>query len=90
MRTIQRPNQVNDPWYISAVPTGKLDIGAPNYLVRALRYSHRYMTGHQKLRKGRGRLFIPIKDNNAGKELSAATISRSCCPLEHQECPRKG
>ena len=26
----QRPNQVNDPWYIPAVLTGKPDYGAPN------------------------------------------------------------
>ena len=39
MRKIQRPNQVNNPWYIPAVPTGKPDIGAPNCPVRALRYS---------------------------------------------------
>ena len=25
-----RENQVNDPWYIPAVPTGKSDFGAPN------------------------------------------------------------
>ena len=37
------------------------------------------MTGHPDLRKGRHRLFIPIKHNNAGKELSAATISRWIC-----------
>ena len=39
-----RPNQVNDPWYILAVLTGKPEFGAPNYPVRALRYYHRYMT----------------------------------------------
>ena len=55
-----------------AVPTGKPDFGAPNCPVRALRYYHRYMTEHPELRKGRRRLFIPFKDNNAGKELSAA------------------
>ena len=37
------------------------------------------MTEHPELRKGRRRLFIPIKDNNTGKELSAATISRWIC-----------
>ena len=36
------------------------------------------MTEHPELRKGRCRLFIPIKDNT-GKELSAATISRWIC-----------
>ena len=78
MRKNQRPTQVNDPWYIPVVPTGKSDFGAPNCPVRALRYMYyyRYMTEHPKLRKGRRRLFVLIKDNNAGKELCAATISR--------------
>ena len=71
----QRANQVNDLGYIPVVPTGKPDFGAPNCPVRALRYYHRYMTEHPELRKGRRRLFIPFKDNNAGKELSAASIS---------------
>ena len=71
--------QVNDPWYILAVPTDKSDFGAPNYMVTALRYYHRYMTEHPELRKGSRHLFIPIKDVNARKELSAATISRWIC-----------
>ena len=75
----QRPIQVNDPWYIPAVPAGKSDFGAPSYPVRALRYYHSYMTEHPELRKGRRHLFIQIKDKNAGKELSAATISRWIC-----------
>ena len=75
----QKPNQVNDPWYIPAVLTGKPDFGAPNCRVRTLRYYHRYMTEHPELRKGRHRLFIPFKDNNAEKELSATTISRWIC-----------
>ena len=79
MRKNQRPNQVNDPWYIPAVPTGKPEFGAPNCLVRALKYYHRYMSEHPDLRKGRCHLFIPFKDNNAGKELSAASISRWIC-----------
>ena len=37
------------------------------------------MTEHPDLWKGRRRLLIPIKDNNAGKELSAVTISRWIC-----------
>ena len=73
MRKNQRPNQVNDPWYIPAVPTGKPEFGAPNCPVRALKYYHRYMSEHPDLSKGRRRLFIPFKDNNAGKELSAAS-----------------
>ena len=44
-----------------------------------LRYYLRYLTEHPELRKGRRCLFIPIKDNNAGKELSAATIFRWLC-----------
>ena len=79
MRKNQKPNQVNDPWYIPAVPTGKPELGAPNCPVRALRYYHRYLTEHPELRKDRRRLFVPIKDNNAGKELSASTISRWIC-----------
>ena len=37
------------------------------------------MTEHPELRSGRRRLYVPIKDNNARKELSAATISRWIC-----------
>ena len=47
--------------------------------MRALRYCHRYTTEHPKLRKGRRRLFVSFKDNNAGKELSAASISQWIC-----------
>ena len=72
----QKPNQVNDPWYIPAIPTGKPEFGSPNCPVRALCYYHRYLTEHPELRKDRRRLFVPIKDNNAGKELSAPSISR--------------
>ena len=79
MRKNQKPNQVNDPWYIPAVPTGKSEFGAPNCPVKALRYYHRYLTEHPELRKDRRHLFVPIKDNNAGKELSASTISRWIC-----------
>ena len=50
-----------------------------NCPVRALRYYHRYLTEHPELRKDRRRLFVPIKDNNAGKELSAPSISRWIC-----------
>ena len=69
----------NDPWYIPAVPTGKPEFGAPNRPVRALSYYHSYLTEHPELRKDRRRLFVPIKDNNAAKELSASTISRWIC-----------
>ena len=81
MRKNQKPNQVNDPWYIPAIPTGKPEFGAPNCPVRALRYYHRYLTEHPDLRKDRRRLFVPIKDNNAGKELSASSISRFICTM---------
>ena len=79
MRKNQKPNQVNGPWYISAVPTGKSEFGASNCPVRALCYCHRYLTEHPELRKDRRCLFIPIEDNNVGKELSAATISKWIC-----------
>ena len=79
MRKNQKRNQVNDPWYIPAIPTGKPEFGAPNCPVRALLYYHRYLTEHPDLRKDRRRLFVPIKDNNAGKELSSSSISRWIC-----------
>ena len=84
----QKPNRVNDPWYIPVVPTGKF--GTPNCPVRAaVRYYHRHLTEHPELGKDRRCLFVPIKDNNTGKELSASTISRwirfSCRHSEQQE-----
>ena len=81
MRKNPRSNQVNDSWYIQAVPTGKPDFGAPNCSVRALRYYHRYMTEHPELRKGRHCLFIPFNYNYAGKEHSAASISHGSAPV---------
>ena len=81
MRKNQKPSQVNDPWYIPAVPTGKSEFGAPNCPMRALRYYHRYLTEHPELRKDRRHLFVPVKDNNGGKEPSAATISRWICAI---------
>ena len=51
MRKNQRPNQVSDPWYIPAVPTGKPEFGAPNCPVRALRYYHRYRYMSEHLAK---------------------------------------
>ena len=73
-RKNQRPNQVNNPWYIPAVPTGRPEFGAPNCPVRALKCYHRYMSEHPELRKGRRHLFIPLFI--PFKELSAASISR--------------
>ena len=43
MRKNQRPNQVNDPWCITAVPTGRPEFGAPNCPVSALKFYHRYI-----------------------------------------------
>ena len=37
------------------------------------------MTEHPELRKDRRRIFIPNKDNYAGKELNAASISHWIC-----------
>ena len=69
----QRSNQVNDPWYILAVLTGKPEFGAPNCPVRALKQCHRY------IKEGQAPPIYPFKDNNAGKELSATSISRWTC-----------
>ena len=79
MRKNQKPNQVNGPWYIPVVPTCKSEFGPPNCPVRALRYYHRHLTEHPELAKDRRRPFVPIKDNNAGKELGASTIYRWIC-----------
>ena len=79
MHMNQKPNEVNNPSYIPAVPTGKSEFGPPNCPVRALRYYHRYSTEHPELmRKGRCHLFV-IFDNNARKELSESTLSRWIC-----------
>ena len=40
MRKNQRPNQVNDPWYIPAVPTGKPGFGALNCPVKPRLHGH--------------------------------------------------
>ena len=69
-----------DPSYVQATSTEKSEFGAPDCPVRILRYHHRYISEHPELRKGKLRLFIPIKYNNAGKELCAATISKWICP----------
>ena len=70
----QRPNQVNDPWYIPVVRTGKPDFGPPTCPVRALRYYHRYRTEHSELRR-QTPLVYSIQEQSTGKELSAASIS---------------
>ena len=74
MRKNQRPHRVSDPWYIPAVLTGKPEFGAPNCPVRALKYYHRYMTEHPEVRWA-GAAYL----SHAGKELSAASISRWIC-----------
>ena len=80
MRKNQKANQVNNPWYIPVVPTGKSEFAPPpSCPVRALLYYHRYLIEHPELRKDRHRLFVPTEDNNTGKEQSAATISRWIC-----------
>ena len=48
--------------------------------MRVLKYSHKYMTEHPELRKGRRHLFVSSKDNNEGKELSAAPHSSENIP----------
>ena len=45
---------------IAAFLTGKPEFGAPNCLLRALKYYHRYMSEHPELRKGRRLLVIAI------------------------------
>ena len=63
MRKNQRPNQVNDPWYILAVPTGRPEFGAPNCPVRALKYYHRYMSEHPliyPLQGAKCRLYLQV------------------------------
>ena len=67
--------KTNDPCFIPVVPTGRSEFYVPNCLVRA----HRYISEHTELRDGRRR--FSIKDSNAGKELSASTISRSICDI---------
>ena len=55
MRKNQKANQVNDPWYIPAIPIGKSEFAyCP---VRALRNYHGYLTEPPELRKGRRCLF---------------------------------
>ena len=64
--------------FIPAVPTGESVFGASSCPVIALRHytirNTMYITQHPELKKGR--LIVPIKDNNAGNELRAATLSR--------------
>ena len=61
MRKNQRPNQVNDLWYIPAVPTGRKEFGAPNCPVRALKYYHRYMSEHPELIRAGAAYLSPLR-----------------------------
>ena len=70
MRKNQRPNQVSDPCYIPAVPTGKPDFGAPNCPVRALRYYHRYMTEHP-VKEGQTPLIYSFLGQRCGQARSS-------------------
>ena len=38
-----QPNQINDPWYYLAVPTGKPEFDAPYCPARVLKYYYRYI-----------------------------------------------
>ena len=62
MRKNQRPNQVNDPWYIPAVPTGRPEFGAPNCPVRALKYYHQYMSEHPELGRAGAAYLSPLRN----------------------------
>ena len=46
MHKNQKPNKVNEPWYIPVVNTGKSEFCAPNCPVRPLCYYHTYLTEH--------------------------------------------
>ena len=74
----QRPSETNAPLIIPALPTGHSQFGHPNCPVRALRIYHR-RSSDPDLRRGRERLFIPLKDVKKGVEVSSATISRWIC-----------
>ena len=75
LRKNRSPLEAETPLEIPALPTGSTEFGAPLCPVRAIRYYRRKTTDPQ-LRRGRKRLFIPFKDNNNQKEISAASISR--------------
>ena len=70
MRKNQKPNQVNDPWYIPAIPTGK-----PNCPVRALRYYHQYLTEHPELRKDRRKNSKNLSGSVKAHEVRAVATS---------------
>ena len=69
----QRVGETNSPLIIPALPTGKELPVAPNCPVRDLKYYHR-RTSEPSVRKGRKKLFIPIKDNHQGMEISTSII----------------
>ena len=74
MRKNQKPNHVNDRWYIPVVLL-QVRVWHSYCPVRALHYYYGYLAEPPELRKGRRHLFVPIQDNNGGIELSEATIS---------------
>ena len=75
----QGPSQTNEPSYVPAVPGEKFEFDTPKCPMRSLRDNPKFMKDHPVLHKGRRLLFIPLKNKNAGKELSAATIFRLIC-----------
>ena len=79
LRFDQNYIQFKPKWAVVTLYFSQPEFCTPNCPVRALRYYHRYLTEHPELRKDRRCLFVPIKDNNAGKELSASSISRWIC-----------
>ena len=70
----QRPSQTSDPWCIPAVPRDKSEWGDPNCPIELYATIICFFKNRPQLHKGRRRLFISLKNNNAGKELSAANI----------------
>ena len=73
MRKNQKPTQT----VTSGISQSEFDV--IKCQVKTLRYYLRCMSEHRELRKGRRRLFIPIRDNNTGNDLVAAIISRWIC-----------
>ena len=91
LRKNQKVGETNSPFVIPALPTDKDLPVAPNCPVRALKYYHR-RTSEPSVRKGRKKLFIPLKDNHQGMEISTSTISRWLCTiisLAHDQLPRE-
>ena len=76
LRKNRSPLVADKPVVIKALPIpGRTDFGAILCPVRALRY-YRTATRDNDIRRDRQRLFVPIKDNNQGQEISPDSISR--------------